>query len=171
MSDALSQELLDRAAIKELKARYFRLVDAKDWEAWREVFTDDVRVRLPDLEPFVGADTWVAFVAEGMAATQSAHHGHMPELTLDGPTEAHGLWSLADYVEWPPDPETGERRGQKGYGRYTESLPQGRRRVEDRDHADRLPAGRSVLPEPLPEPLPERVLGGPPILEQEGAMP
>ena len=55
MSEALSQELLDRAAIKELKARYFRLVDAKDWQAWREVFTDDVHVRLPDLEPFVGA--------------------------------------------------------------------------------------------------------------------
>ena len=167
MSDALSQELLDRAAIKELKARYFRLVDAKDWQAWREVFTDDVHVRLPDLEPFVGADTWVAFVADGMAATQSAHHGHMPELTLDGPTEAHGLWSLADYVEWPPDPETGERRGQKGYGRYTETYRKvgGEWKIAtmqiDYLRVDPLP----------PEPLPERVLGGPPILEQEGAMP
>jgi hypothetical protein len=41
MSDALLQELLDREAIKELKARDFRLVDAQDWDAYRALFTDD----------------------------------------------------------------------------------------------------------------------------------
>ncbi|PRC48766.1 DUF4440 domain-containing protein, partial [Mycobacterium sp. ITM-2017-0098] len=29
-------------AIRALKARYFRLMDTKDWRAWRQVFADDV---------------------------------------------------------------------------------------------------------------------------------
>ena len=29
-------------AIRQLKARYFRFMDTKDWDAWRELFTDDV---------------------------------------------------------------------------------------------------------------------------------
>ena len=28
--------------IKQLKARYFRFVDSKQWDALRDVFTDDV---------------------------------------------------------------------------------------------------------------------------------
>ena len=38
------QELLDIEAIKQLKARYFRLLDAKDWEAFVEIFTEDVEL-------------------------------------------------------------------------------------------------------------------------------
>lgn len=28
--------------ISQLKARYFRLMDQKQWEEWRDVFTEDV---------------------------------------------------------------------------------------------------------------------------------
>ena len=34
--DALKQELLDREAIKECKARYFRCMDEKKWDEWCE---------------------------------------------------------------------------------------------------------------------------------------
>ena len=34
----------DVEAIKQLKARYFRTLDTKDWAAMRQVFTDDVVV-------------------------------------------------------------------------------------------------------------------------------
>jgi hypothetical protein len=44
MTDGMVQELLDREAIKELKARYFRLVDEQDWDAYRQLFTDDARL-------------------------------------------------------------------------------------------------------------------------------
>ena len=50
------------------------------------------------------------------AGSRTVHHGHMQEIAIDGPTEAHGRWGLADYIEWPSDSETGERHGMKGYG-------------------------------------------------------
>jgi hypothetical protein len=37
-----AQELWEIEAIKQLKARYFRLMDAKDWRGLAEVFTPDV---------------------------------------------------------------------------------------------------------------------------------
>lgn len=37
----LSENLTEIEAIKVLKARYCRLLDTKQWTAWRELFTDD----------------------------------------------------------------------------------------------------------------------------------
>jgi hypothetical protein len=33
--------LYEIEAIKQLKARYCRYLDTKDWEAWRTIFADD----------------------------------------------------------------------------------------------------------------------------------
>jgi len=112
----LAQQLLDVEKISEVKARYFRFVDDQDWEAWRELFTDDFIVDLADGYHIEGADNWVAAVREMTTGSRTVHHGHMREITIDGPTEAHGRWALADYLEWPSDAETGERHGVKGYG-------------------------------------------------------
>jgi hypothetical protein len=114
------QELLDREEITQLRARYFRLVDAQDWDAWRELFTDDLEFDFGDGEVRHGADAFLAVVRELMdgesGRVTTVHHGHLPEVTIDGPTDAHGLWVLVDYVEWPADPGSGERRGRVGYG-------------------------------------------------------
>jgi ketosteroid isomerase-like protein len=120
MDEALLRELAEREAIKELKARYFRLLDTRDWAGWRAVFTDDVRVTLPT-GSVTGADAFVAEVRATLEGARTVHHGHMPELTIDSATEAHGIWALNDYVEWDPDPETGERRGIEGFAHYHES--------------------------------------------------
>ena len=45
----------------------------------------------------------------------------MPELTIDGPTDAHGAWGLADYLEWPGGPKDGVRHGYRGYGHERET--------------------------------------------------
>ena len=37
----LAEKLWDIEQIKQLKARYFRLMDTKDWAAWKDLFTDD----------------------------------------------------------------------------------------------------------------------------------
>jgi len=34
-------EIVEIEAIKQLKARYFRLMDEKRWDEWAEVFTED----------------------------------------------------------------------------------------------------------------------------------
>ncbi len=158
------QELLDRAEIAELKARYFRLVDEKDWDAWRELFTDDAQFyfggarRIDGGEAFVSAVRGMLDGAPGRA--RSVHRGHMPELTVDSPTEAHGSWGLADYIEWPPDRETGTRTGFRGYGHEIETY----RKVDGvwKIASWRL---RYLRKDPLPrEHLPEQILGGPDTL-------
>ena len=154
MSEVLLREILDREAIKELKARYWRFVDAKDWAGFRGVFTDDVHVEIVNLEPIDGADAFVAYVRAAVGA-RTVHHGHTPELTIDGPSEAHGTWALADYVEWEPDPETGERRGFKGYGRYEERY----RKVEGEWKIASLRLSYLRMDPLMPEPLPARIRG------------
>ena len=41
-----ASDLVEIEAIKQLKARYFRLLDTKRWDAWREVFTEDLRAEI-----------------------------------------------------------------------------------------------------------------------------
>ena len=56
----------DIEAIKQLKARYFRTMDTKDWDAMREVFTDDVVVDTSEAGGSVvsGADEFMTFLQE-----------------------------------------------------------------------------------------------------------
>ena len=41
------QRLMDIEEIAQLKARYFRFIDTKDWVAFQDLFTDDCRHHLP----------------------------------------------------------------------------------------------------------------------------
>ena len=56
--------LVEIEAIKRLKARYCRHLDAKDWEAWRGVFADDFVSDTAEAGGTViaGADEFVAFI-------------------------------------------------------------------------------------------------------------
>jgi hypothetical protein len=119
--------LLAIEAIKQLKARYFRLMDTRDWAGFRDVFTEDalfdVRGALeekPDvsgLEPVTGADAITAYVSAGIDPITSAHYGHMPEIEILSDDAARGIWALADILRTP----TGEPfRLFRGYGHYHE---------------------------------------------------
>jgi hypothetical protein len=163
----LLTELRDREALRQLKARYFETLDLHDWDGFRSLLADDGRFELVEQsawpllqsrpEPFEGADAFVAATAAVLDPARTVHHGHTSELVVTSPTEAHGTWVLRDYVEWAPDPESGRRRGMKGYGIYEEPY----RKV---DGAWRI-AGwrlRYLRLDPLPrEPLPGPAIGGP----------
>ena len=41
------EQLWDIEAIKQLKARYFRYIDTKDWDAFSQLFTEDCVHHLP----------------------------------------------------------------------------------------------------------------------------
>lgn len=108
----------DIEAIKRLKARYFRLLDTKQWEAWGEVFAADVRMEVPEAAVELdGRDAVVSGVSAALAGTRTVHHGHMPELERTGPDTARGVWAMEDYVEWP-EADDGTRVGLRGYGHY-----------------------------------------------------
>jgi uncharacterized protein (TIGR02246 family) len=118
-TEANLQTLLDIEEIKQLKARYFQFVDAKDWDAWAQVFAVDAVLEIPEGElVHRGRDEIVANVSSVMEPIRTVHHGHMPEIEITGPDTARGVWAMTDYVEWPE--QDGRRVGIKGYGHYVE---------------------------------------------------
>jgi len=117
--DAL-QRLLDIEEIKQLKARYFRTLDRKDWDGFGQVFARDSVLEVPEVDMVVhGRDAIVASVRAPLTGARTVHHGHMPEIDVTGPEAARGTWAMFDYVEWSA-PASGERVGLQGYGHYVE---------------------------------------------------
>jgi hypothetical protein len=115
MDDAAT--LLEIEAIKQLKARYCRYLDTKDWDAWRSLFSDDF---LSDTSAaggkvIRGADEFVAFTRKGLRSQATVHQVHAPEIEVTSPTTASGVWALEDVVRFGPGVNL------RGYGHYTET--------------------------------------------------
>jgi hypothetical protein len=106
-------------AISELKARYFRFLDTKDWEAFAGVFAPDAVMDMQEEAGAVveGADAIAAFVGGSVDGVVTVHHGHMPEITVHSPTEAEGVWAMEDVLRWP---EGAPIRSMHGFGHYHE---------------------------------------------------
>lgn len=101
------EHLADIEAIKQLKARYFRLLDTKRWQEWGDVFTADARLDTTDDAPHAradGRDAIVALVSGAVGQAVTVHHGHMPEIEVTGPDSARGVWAMEDHLEFPGDP-------------------------------------------------------------------
>ena len=118
-----AEELLEIEALKQLKARYFRLMDTKQWEALGEVFTADAELDVrqdagEQAGRVRGRERIVASIRSAVHEATTVHHGHMPEIELVGPDTARGTWSMYDYVEWP---SASGRRGFHGFGHYVET--------------------------------------------------
>lgn len=111
--------LLEIEAIKRLKARYCRLLDGKDWQAWRQLFTDDFVSDTSNAGGKVieGADEFVAFTRRNLRKPSqvTAHQVHAPEIELTSATTANGVWALEDVVRLAPGVNL------RGYGHYHET--------------------------------------------------
>jgi 3-hydroxyisobutyrate dehydrogenase-like beta-hydroxyacid dehydrogenase len=112
--------LADLEAIKQLKARYFRFIDTKDWAAFRDLFTEDCKHYLPQEAPvpFMTNDDYFAMNEQLLTPGVTTHHGHMPEITFLSDTEAEGIWAMFDYVQI--EPPSG-RVSIMGWGHYLET--------------------------------------------------
>lgn len=114
-----STGLVELEALKQLKARYCRLLDAKDWTAWRQIFTDDFVSDTSKAGGKVieGADEFVAFTRSNLEkpSQATAHQVHAPEIELTSPTTARGIWALEDVVRLAPGVNL------RGYGHYHET--------------------------------------------------
>jgi hypothetical protein len=118
--NARLERLLAIEEIKQLKARYFRCMDQKNWDGWREVFARDAVLEVPEANmTTTGRDAIVESVSGLLAGARTVHHGHMPEIDVTGENSARGTWAMFDYVEWPVA-AGGERLGLQGYGHYVE---------------------------------------------------
>ena len=115
MDDAAA--LLEIEAIKQLKARYCRYLDTKDWTAWRGIFADDFLSDTSQAGGKVirGADDFVAFTRKSLGDRATAHQVHAPEIELTSATTARGIWALEDVVRLAPGVNL------RGYGHYHET--------------------------------------------------
>jgi hypothetical protein len=121
----LAARLWDIEQIKQLKARYFRFLDTKQWEAYRGLFTDDAQCWLGwGGQPHTGPWTPDEFV-QGISAAHdrdravSVHQGHMPEIEITGERTARGIWAMFDWVDHP------QARAFQGFGHYYEEYTKG----------------------------------------------
>ncbi|MES2302287.1 MAG: nuclear transport factor 2 family protein [Pseudomonadota bacterium] len=114
--------------IKQLKARYFRWMDTKDFTNLRTVFADDAVFDAScslGLEPAEDAGQWIhsggdaiaAFVETAVAPLRTVHHGHCHEIEILSETEARGVIAMEDQI-WDG---AGEAVVLHGMGHYHET--------------------------------------------------
>ena len=111
--------------IRSVKARYCRFLDTKDWDGFTSLFTADAVMDVQEdtgNPPITGVDAIVAQVRFAVDQAASSHQVHTPEITLNGPVTAHGVWAMQDRVVW----QTGKSpiagiASITGYGQYHES--------------------------------------------------
>ena len=107
----------DLEAIKQLKARYCRTMDTKDWSAMRQVFTDGVTMDTTESGGGVvtGADDFMAFLENAIGSVVTVHHCHTPEIELTSAGTATGIWAMEDMLRFPTGMEL------HGFGHYHET--------------------------------------------------
>jgi hypothetical protein len=92
-------DLLTFRAIEELKYRYLRTLDLKDWDAFAEVFEPDATGEYGEGLRFADAAEIVAFMRRSLGPDIiTVHQVHHPELALDAESTARGTWMLMDRV-------------------------------------------------------------------------
>jgi hypothetical protein len=97
--------LLAIEAIRQLKARYFRCMDLKDFDGVAATFAADATFGAKSLKTSADGASLADFEVSGRAAimeritarTRTAdimHHGHMPEIEITGPDSARGIFAM-----------------------------------------------------------------------------
>lgn len=115
-------QIEDYFAICEVKARYCRFLDTKDWESWGDLFTDDIEL---DTRPSGGTvthgrDEMLRTVRGSLEGAITAHQVHSPEMRIEGDT-AQVTWAMQDRVKWPAERASQMgTAGLTGYGHYHE---------------------------------------------------
>ena len=135
------EKLLAIEEIKQLKGRYFRLMDTKDWVGLRAIFCDDAVFdaraalsidgrgesgRAAESNDWVyrGGDVIAAFIQAAIGTQLTLHHGHCHEIEILSPDEASGVIAMEDQI-WDPN---GMKPTLHGGGHYHETY----RRVNGR---------------------------------------
>jgi hypothetical protein len=97
-------QLEELEAIKQVKYRYLRFIDCKQWTELRDVFTEDVTVTYDKGRYSAdGLDAVISFLLGTLERTDvaSMHQVHCPELEITSSTTAKGVWYFHDHVVNP----------------------------------------------------------------------
>ncbi len=116
-------KLLAIEEIKQLKARYFRYVDTKDWTAFGGLFSADAVFDLSDDLPgcvLVGPAKIVELSARSLEDAVTGHHGHCPEISITSKNSANGIWAMEDQIRWTEE-SSSPIKSLHGFGHYLET--------------------------------------------------
>jgi hypothetical protein len=118
-----TERLMALEEIKQLKARYFRCMDTKDWSGFEAVFAADATADYssegdPKEWTAAGVAKVVALVRNAVGPAVTIHHGHMAEVEVLTPTTARGIFAMEDLIWWP---EGSRRKTLHGWGHYHET--------------------------------------------------
>lgn len=91
-------KLSQRVAIEELQADYWWYMDTKQWEKWKDVFTDDFTYYQYGQLVTQGRDAFVAYNQKQLPPFVTAHQGHQHKIIFTSDTTATGRWILNDYL-------------------------------------------------------------------------
>lgn len=92
-------DFADWLALCNLKAAYCRLLDTKDWENWKQLFTEDcvLDTTASGGTREEGREHFVPLVSAALATAKTAHHVHSPQIEVDG-DRARVVWAMQDRV-------------------------------------------------------------------------
>ena len=90
------EELQVMEGVRQVKARYFRFTDAKDWEGLATVFCRNASLGGVDGPTFGGVKAIVDLIRHGTDRVTTVHHGHCHEVWVDSPDQAHGIIAFED---------------------------------------------------------------------------
>jgi len=128
------ERLLAIEEIKQLKGRYFRYLDTKDWTGLRTIFADDAvfdarasfnvdgrgeggRAAESNDWVYEGGDRIADFIKDAVGNSRTVHHGHCHEIEILSENEARGVIAMEDQI-WDAD---GEVLTLHGCGHYHET--------------------------------------------------
>ena len=134
--DETVRRLLDLEELKQLKARYFLYMDTKDWEAWRELFTDDLGSRARSRRR-IDRDNFVDGVAAHSTACRGATRDTRRSSSHWREHRARRLGDVRRAAIPGGPPLVGGLPAPRRLRPLRGGVPQGRRRVEDQLHAPR----------------------------------
>jgi SnoaL-like domain len=111
------ERLLAIEDIKQLKARYFRFVDTKDWGGIASLFASDARFTRSGatsvLDPWSGSyhppvpaepdvrtgrEQIVEMMRAAVEQVRTVHHGYTPEIEILDEHTARGIWAMSDEI-------------------------------------------------------------------------
>ena len=115
------QRVLDTQAITQVKAKYCLLLDTKEWDVWRELFTEDLVVEGTKQEPDATREDFVAGVARSLDGVQTCHQVHPPVIEFIDDRTARAVFAMYDDLRFPEGHPWREGFARRvGYGHYEE---------------------------------------------------
>lgn len=106
--------------VRQLRARFARCMDTKDWSGLADAITEDCHFDCTEEagvdEPWVGRDEIFANIRRSFATATTVHHAHTAEIEMLGEDRARGIWAMQDLLRFPGYPTI----DLTGFGHYHE---------------------------------------------------